>query len=421
MYFSELHLNDRLLDALDAMRFETCTPIQELSIPPLLEGKDLIGIAQTGTGKTAAYLLPILNRLCSENMATNVINCVIMVPTRELAQQIDQQLEAFSYFLPFSGLAVYGGNDAQRYGQEVKSMALGADILIATPGRLLSHLTLGNLDLSHLSIFVLDEADRMMDMGFIDDVNKVVSYLPKERQTVMFSATMPNEIKNLSKNILNNPISIEIAITKPADNIDQSAYICYEKQKIGIIKHIFRDKDIKRSIIFASKKVKVHELAAALRNKHFNVAEMHSDLDQQQRDEVMRNFKSNKVDIIVSTDLLSRGIDIDDIEIVINYDVPDNVENYVHRIGRTARANHYGKAITLVSVEDQKRFQIIEQALNKEVRKEELPKDLGEAPLYEMQKKHSKPFARRHSRPHRHGPSSSPRRRKDHKKTRQEN
>ncbi len=411
MNFSELHLNDRLLDALEAMRFEQCTPIQEKSIPPLLEGKDLVGIAQTGTGKTAAYLLPILNRLCSEHFEPNVINCVIMVPTRELAQQIDQQLEAFSYFLPFSGLAVYGGNDAIRYEQEVKSMALGADILIATPGRLLSHLKLGNVDLSRLSIFVLDEADRMMDMGFIDDINKIVAHLPEDRQTILFSATMPAEIKSLSRHILHNPVSIELAIAKPAEHIEQIAYICYENQKIGIIKHIFEDKNIKRSIIFASKKTKVHELAATLRKKQLDVAEMHSDLDQKQRDEVMRAFKSNKVDIIVSTDLLSRGIDIDDIEVVINFDVPNNVENYVHRIGRTARANNYGKAITLVSVEDQPYFKSIENAINKDVYKQPIPEVLGEGPQYQPEKRHPAKYPRPHSKFH----SSRPHRRHSHK------
>ena len=235
MDFNEFRFSENLMDALDAMHFKECTPIQELAIPHLLDGKDLIGIAQTGTGKTAAYLLPIIDRLNSGEFRSDVINCVIMAPTRELAQQIDQQLEAFSYFLPVSGLAVYGGNDAGRYEQERKSMQLGADILIATPGRLLTHMTLGNVDLSHVSIFVLDEADRMMDMGFIDDIKKIISALPTDRQTVLFSATMPAEIKKLSKDILSNPISVELSLSKPADKIEQCAYICYEKQKIDIV------------------------------------------------------------------------------------------------------------------------------------------------------------------------------------------
>lgn len=382
MYFSELPLNDDILDALDAMRFEECTPIQEQSIPHLLDGKDLIGIAQTGTGKTAAYLLPVLNRISLGNMPKDRINCVIMVPTRELAQQIDNQLEAFSYFLPVSGLAVYGGNDGERYDQEVRSMKLGTDILIATPGRLKSHLALGNADLSQTSIFILDEADRMLDMGFVDDINKIVSYLPQKRQTILFSATMPAEIQSLANNILHNPVSIELAIAKPAEKIDQSAYICYEGQKIGIVRQLFSDKELKRVIIFSSSKKKVHELTYILKREHLNVREMHSDLDQKERDEVLRDFKNNKVDIIVSTDLLSRGIDIDDIEMVINYDVPRNADDYVHRIGRTARANKYGKAITLVNEGDQYFFNRIEKVIKMTVRKAPVPEQLGAAPEY---------------------------------------
>ncbi|MDD7250960.1 MAG: DEAD/DEAH box helicase [Prevotellaceae bacterium] len=383
MYFSELNLEDNILDALDAMRFEKCTPIQERAIPPLLEGKDIIGVAQTGTGKTAAYLLPILNRLATEQFPPKAINCVIMVPTRELAQQIDQSLEAFSYFMPISGVSVYGGNDGVRYEQEIRALKLGADIIIATPGRLISHIKLGNVNLSQTSIFVLDEADRMLDMGFIDDVKSIVKQLPEKRQTMLFSATMPDEIQSLAKSILHDPVSVEIAIAKPASHIDQSAYICFEKQKLGILRHLFSDPDLKRVIIFSSSKVKVRNLAAALSQRHLNVMAMHSDLNQKQRDEVMRAFKNGKIDIIVSTDLLSRGIDIDDIEMVINYDVPRTADDYVHRIGRTARANKYGKAITLVSPDEQFYFHRIERVIEKEVRKDPLPEGLGDAPAYE--------------------------------------
>ena len=385
MLFTDFNFNDELLDALDAMRFKECTPIQEASIPTLLQGKDLIGVAQTGTGKTAAYLLPIINRLCSEDFDSDVINCIIMAPTRELAQQIDQQLEAFSYFLPISGLAVYGGNDAGRYEQERKSMQLGADILIATPGRLITHLSLGNVELSHVSMFVLDEADRMMDMGFIDDIKKIISYLPSNRQTILFSATMPAEIKELAKDILTEPTSIELAVSKPAEKILQYAYICHENQKIGLIRDIFKDDSIKRSIIFAASKKKVHEITNTLKQKKLNVMEMHSDLEQQQRDEVLRAFKANRVDLIVSTDLLSRGIDIDDISVVINFDVPQNVENYVHRIGRTARANHSGKAITFVNEKDQIKFRSIDNYLKNEIQIVPVPEELGEAPQYSRQ------------------------------------
>lgn len=376
MKFNELKLDDKLLDALDVMRFSECTPIQEQAIPLLLEGRDLIGVAQTGTGKTAAYLLPIINRLCTEKFSEDAINCLIMSPTRELAQQIDQTLEGFSYFVPVSGIAVYGGNDGLRYEQELKSLELGADIVIATPGRLISHLMLGNVDLSHTTIFVLDEADRMLDMGFIDDIHKIVSYLPQKRQTLLFSATMPDEIQKLAQNILYDPVSIEIAIAKPAEKIDQSAYLCHEGQKEKILMNIFNDKNLKRVIIFSSSKKKVKTLTTALRRKKINVNEMHSDLDQKHRDEILRAFKSGKIDVLVSTDLLSRGIDIDDVEVVINYDVPHNVDDYIHRIGRTARANRYGKAITLINESDKMYFRKIEKVIEKTVRKNVIPQEL---------------------------------------------
>ena len=382
MNFDELNLDDRILDALYDMHFDSCTPIQAQAIPPLLEGRDLVGVAQTGTGKTAAYLLPIINRLCTEDFPQDRVNCLIMAPTRELAQQIDQALEAFSYFLPVSGVAVYGGNDGIRYSQELTGLQKGADIIIATPGRLLSHLTLGNVDLSHTAIFVLDEADRMLDMGFVDDIKKIVSFLPEKRQNLLFSATMPNEIQSLVNSILHDPVKVEIAIAKPAERIDQSAYVCSEKQKMGILLNIFNDSELKRVIVFSCSKKKVHELAFALKRKKLNVCEMHSDLDQKERDEVLRSFKAGKVDIIVSTDLLSRGIDIDDIEMVINYDVPHNTDDYVHRIGRTARANKYGKAITLINEKDQMYFRKIEKVIEKEIRKEPLPEGLGEAVQY---------------------------------------
>ena len=380
MQFTDLNLDSRISEAVDIMRFTECTPIQEQAIPPLLEGRDLIGVAQTGTGKTAAYLLPILNRLCSEDFPKDSINCIIMSPTRELAQQIDQAMEGFSYFVPFSSVAVYGGNDGIRYEQELRGMQLGADVIIATPGRLISHLKLGNVDLSRVSIFVLDEADRMLDMGFFDDIMKIVSYLPKERQTIMFSATMPEEIQKMAKNILNNPVEVEIAITKPAEKIDQSVYVCYDNQKMGILLDLFKKEELRRTLIFSSSKQKVKELGIALRQRKVNVREMHSDLDQKQRDEVMREFKAGKVDVLVATDIISRGIDIDDIETVINYDVPRDVEDYVHRIGRTARADRSGTAITLVNEKDYSYLAKIEKVIEKKIRRNPLPEGLGEGP-----------------------------------------
>ncbi len=383
MKFSELPLNDQVLDALEAMRFEECTPIQEKSIPVILEGKDLIAVAQTGTGKTAAYLLPILNRLSEEEHPEDAINCVIMAPTRELAQQIDQQMEGFSYFMPVSSVAVYGGNDGILFEQQKRGLMLGADVVIATPGRLLAHLSLGYVDLSCISYFVLDEADRMLDMGFYDDIMQIAKLLPKERQTIMFSATMPAKIQQLAKTILNNPAEVNLSVSKPADKILQAAYVCYENQKLGIIRNLFAEHTPERVIIFASSKLKVKEVTKALKLMKLNVDEMHSDLEQSQREEVMHAFRAGKVNILVATDIVARGIDIDDIRLVINYDVPHDCEDYVHRIGRTARANNDGVAITFVSEKEQSKFKAIEDFLEKDVYKIPMPETLGKAPEYQ--------------------------------------
>lgn len=382
MYFTDFDFEDEVLDALDAMRFETCTPIQEQTIQPLMEGRDLIGVAQTGTGKTAAYLLPVLNKLCRGGYPDDAINCVVMAPTRELAQQIDRQLEGFTYFMPISSVAVYGGNDGQRYEQELRGMARGADIIVATPGRLISHINLGNIDLSRVSFFILDEADRMLDMGFYNDIMTIAKQLPKERQTMLFSATMPQEIRKLAANILTDPLQITLSLAKPAEGISQEAYICHEGQKMGIIKSIFENESTERVILFASRKSKVKDISIALKKRGFNVGEMHSDLGQAERDEIMFRYKSRKIDIIVATDILARGIDIDDIRIVINYDVPRDCDDYIHRVGRTARANTKGRAITFVSVEDQQYFKRIEEFMEQEVPKTALPVELGEAPEY---------------------------------------
>ncbi len=383
MRFDELNFQDSLLDAIDAMNFKDCTPIQEQAIPPLLEGRDLIGVAQTGTGKTAAYLLPVLDRLSTGEYPEGSINCVIMVPTRELAQQIDQQVSGFSYFMPVSSVAVYGGNDGIRYEQEKRGLALGADIVIATPGRLISHISLGNIDLSKVSFFILDEADRMLDMGFFDDIKQIVKQLPSERQTMLFSATMPTEIQNMANNILTNPVEIKIAVSRPADKIMQAAYICYEIQKLAIIKDLFKRTIPKRVIIFASSKVKVKDITRSFRQMGLNVGEMHSDLEQAERDEIMHRFRNNHINFLVATDIVSRGIDIDDIDLVINYDVPHDSEDYVHRIGRTARAGAEGCALTLVSVEDQKSFHSIESFLGNSIYKLQLPEGIGEPPVYD--------------------------------------
>ena len=343
MDFYDLPLCDGVLDALDDMNFTDTTPIQEHSIPPILEGRDLMGIAQTGTGKTAAYLLPVLSMLSEGNYPKDAINCVIMSPTRELAQQIDQAMQGFAYYLNgISSVAVYGGNDGIRYEQEKRGFDTGASIIIATPGRLISHLALGNIDLSRVSFFILDEADRMLDMGFSDDIMQIAKYLPTERQTIMFSATMPEKIGELARTSLRNPVEVTLALSRPADGIHQSTYICYEGQKLGIIKSIFQQREPRRVIIFTGSKLKVKDLSISLRREGFNVGAMHSDLQQSERDDVMFRFKSQKINILVATDIVARGIDIDDIQMVINYDVPHDAEDYVHRIGRTARAGAEG-------------------------------------------------------------------------------
>ena len=394
MKFNELNLDESVLQALDAMNFQECTPVQEHTIPVILEGHDLIGVAQTGTGKTAAYLLPVLNQLSKGTYPADAINCVIMSPTRELAQQIDQQMEGFSYFMPASSVAVYGGNDGIRFEQEKRGLTLGADVVIATPGRLISHLSMGYVDLSKVSFFILDEADRMLDMGFYDDIMQIVKYLPKERQTIMFSATMPAKIQQLAHNILTNPVEVKLAVSKPAEKIIQTAYICYENQKMGIIQSLFQDQTPERVIVFASSKIKVKEVTKAFLRMKLNVGEMHSDLEQAQRDQIMRDFKNGRINILVATDIVSRGIDIDDIRLVINYDVPHDSEDYVHRIGRTARANHDGCAITFVSEKEQTQFKSIEDFLEKNIYKIPVPDELGEAPEYTPKTSKSKPKKR---------------------------
>ena len=396
MTFEDILKNDDLLDAVYDMHYDTCTPIQEKAIPPALEGKDIMAIAQTGTGKTAAYILPVIERLIDENFPQDRVNCVIMAPTRELAQQIDRQLEGFSYYLPITSMPIYGGTDGLTYEQQRKSLQSGADIIIATPGRLISHLNLGSVDLSHVSIFILDEADRMLDMGFFDDIMKIISRLPKERQTMMFSATMPENIKKFADKILKNPIEIQLAISKPAEKIMQEAFVCYDNQKMPLIEKLFELNPPKKVIVFASSKIKVKDLFNDLKKKKYRVAEMHSDLDQKQRDNVMLDFKSGKVNVIIATDIISRGIDVDNIETVINYDVPAEAEEYVHRIGRTARADKEGRGITFINEKEITKFKKIEKLLGKEVKKTSLPNGFAPGPEYKIPVKKKKRKFRRH-------------------------
>lgn len=380
MTFDELDLSDELLDALYDMHFDECTPIQEKAIPVALQGRDLIAVAQTGTGKSAAFLLPVIDSLASGSYPQDSINCVVMSPTRELAQQIDRQMEGFSYFLPVSSVAIYGGTDGKEFGRQERALRQGADVVIATPGRLLAHLQMGYVDLSRVSFFVLDEADRMLDMGFYDDILTIAKQLPKDCQTMMFSATMPPKIQQLAKTLLKDPAEVKIAVSKPTDKVHQSAFVCYEGQKIGILKHIFKTFGSHRVIVFASSKLKVKELTRELRRDHWKVAEMHSDLEQAARDEAMLDFRAGRTDIMIATDIMARGIDIDDITLVVNYDVPREAESYIHRIGRTARAGLEGKAFTLVGDRDRRSFAQIEHFLGYKVQREAIPEYLGDAP-----------------------------------------
>src|SRR5690554_6262466 len=382
MLFTELPLTDSLLEGLDVMNFKEATPVQEQAIPIILNNKDVIACAQTGTGKTAAFLLPLLNNLQTDNHSEKKVNAIIMAPTRELAQQIDLMMEGFSYYTPFSSVAVYGGNDGDAWDVQKKGLTSGADVVIATPGRLLSHINLYNIDFSGVKYFILDEADRMLDMGFYDDIMKIEKLLPKERQTIMFSATMPPKIQQLAKSILRNPVDITIAVSKPPETILQSAYICHEAQKINIVKYLFKEKAPNKVILFSGSKQKVKEIAKILTHMGLSAGEMHSDLDQSQRNHVMHEFKNERVNILVATDIVARGIDIDDITLVINFDVPYDAEDYVHRIGRTARAGDSGMAITFVSPEEQHLLEKIEQFLQKKIYRIPVPSELGETPEY---------------------------------------
>lgn len=386
MRFDELELSDDVLDALDAMRFGECTPIQEQAIPVIFEKRDLIAVAQTGTGKTAAYLLPVIDMLADEP-APEAVSCIVMAPTRELAQQIDRQLEGFSYYLPISSVAIYGGTDGKEFARQQNGLKNGADVVIATPGRLIAHLQLGGIDLSKVQYFILDEADRMLDMGFFDDIMQIVKHLPENRQTLMFSATMPPKIQQLAKAILKDPAEVKIAVSRPTEKIAQSACVVYENQKTPVLRHLFKTVSSQRVIVFASSKLKVKDLAKQLRQSGCKVGEMHSDLEQERRDEVMHDFRAGRIDILVATDIVARGIDIDDISLVVNYDVPREAEDYVHRIGRTARAGAGGAAVTLVSEGDMRWFGNLEKFLGYEVAKRELPADLGKLPAYDPDKR----------------------------------
>ena len=380
MYFDELALSDEVLDALWDMHFDECTPVQEKTIPVILDGHDVISCAQTGTGKTAAYILPLLTNLAFDNHDPNKLNAIIMAPTRELAQQIDQQMEGFGYYVPFSSVPIYGGKDNGAWGTQVTGLQKGADIVIATPGRLLSQMNIYDIDFSGVKYFILDEADRMLDMGFYDDIMTIVRQLPKDRQTIMFSATMPENIRRMAKAIMRNPVEVQIAVSRPPETIRQMQARLYEAQKPGFVQLALQGRDLKKVIIFAGKKQRVKELTRTLRMLKIDARAMHSDLEQHERDQVMLDFRNAKIDVLVATDVVARGIDVTDVPLVINYDVPHDPEDYIHRIGRTARAENSGEAITLVTPEDARYWGRIEKFLKKEIERVSIPTALGDAP-----------------------------------------
>ncbi|MBR6017668.1 MAG: DEAD/DEAH box helicase [Paludibacteraceae bacterium] len=380
MYFDELALSDEVLDALWDMHFDVCTPVQEETIPVLLEGRDVISCAQTGTGKTAAYILPLLTNLAYDNHEPDKLNAIIMAPTRELAQQIDQQMEGFGFYVPFSSVAIYGGKDNGAWGNQVSGLQKGADIVIATPGRLLAQMNIYDVDFSGVKYFILDEADRMLDMGFYDDIMTIVRRLPKDRQTIMFSATMPPKIRQMAKAIMHNPVEVQIAVSRPPETIRQMCARLFEAQKPGFVQLALEGRNLKKVIIFAGKKQRVKELTRTLRTLRIDARAMHSDLEQKERDQVMLDFRNGKIDVLVATDVVSRGIDVTDVPLVINYDVPHDPEDYVHRIGRTARAENSGEAITLVAPDDARYWHRIEQFLKKDIERLPLPNALGDAP-----------------------------------------
>lgn len=403
MNFTEFTFSTELLEGISHMNFVAATPVQEQTIPIILEGKDIIACAQTGTGKTAAYLLPIINKLLiRQHTGTNTI---ILVPTRELAQQIDQQMEGFGYFLNVSSTAIYGGNSPAEFDRQRKAIESGVDIIISTPGRLLQHIEMGYVDFSNIQHFVLDEADRMLDMGFVDDIAYISKLMPQARQNILFSATMPVKIREFAKNIMHNPAEVSLSISKPAAGVTQEAYILHDAQKIPLLVKILKEKQLPSIIIFSSRKQKVKEIAQNLRRNKLKASEIHSDLQQNEREDVMREFRNKNVQILVATDIISRGIDVEKIDMVINFDVPRDAEDYVHRIGRTARAQTKGIAITFVNEEEQYAFGKIEKLIESSVPKAALPVEFGDAPVYNPSKpKGGKPFHKRGANPSSHAP-----------------
>ena len=381
MDFTTFGFSPSLMEGIEALRYETATPVQEKAIPAILSGHDIIASAQTGTGKTAAFLLPVIEKLMAMPH-DNQVKAMVIVPTRELALQIDQQMEGFSYYTHVSSIAIYGGTDGIVFSREKQALISGADLIVCTPGRLMAHIKMGYITFPQLEFLILDEADRMLDMGFHDDILQIISHLPKHRQTLMFAATMPPKIRLLARQILHNPQEINIAVSKPAEKIVQKAYVVYDNQKIPLIKMLLKETEMKKVLIFCATKEKTRELFRELKRIGINAEEIHSTLDQLAREKVMNRFRSGDVPVLVATDIVSRGIDIEDIDMVINYDVPREGEDYIHRIGRTARASAEGTAVTFVNQHDMPSFASIETLLGREVEKYPVPADYGSVPVY---------------------------------------
>ncbi len=384
MNFTDFNFDARLLEGIEASNYNTATPVQAQVIPHILQGKDVIASAQTGTGKTAAFLLPLINNILGSIHDASSITAMIIVPTRELAIQISQHLEGLSYFTSISSIAIYGGGDGNAFVQEKKALTMGADIVVCTPGKMMSHIKMGYVKLDNLKFLVLDEADRMLDMGFYDDINFIIQHLPKQRQNLLFSATMPPKIRQLAKTILHNPEEITISLSKPPEKIKQYAFVVHDAQKIPLIVYLLKQKNFKMVVVFCSSKLNVKQLTKDLKRNGINAGEIHSDLEQDEREEALSKYRSGKLHVLVATDILSRGIDIDDIDLVINFDVPHDGEDYVHRIGRTARAEADGTAYTLINVKEQRKFLEIEQLIGKDVLKCAIPEELGEQPAYNV-------------------------------------
>jgi len=393
MTFEELGLRGEILEAIDYMGFENATEIQERAIPVILQNKDLLGCAQTGTGKTAAFILPVLHQMMVDR--DEGLNTLVIVPTRELAKQIDQQIQGFSYFIPVTSMTIYGGGSSD-WEQQKKALKGGVDIIVATPGKFISHLNMGYVQLDKIKHLILDEADRMLDMGFIDDIMKIINELPKDRQTLMFSATMPSKIKSLAQKVMVKPEEIALALSKPAEGVLQGAYLVHSAQKIRLVKQLITDKpDYASILIFSSTKKNVMEIVRHLNSSGFDAAGISSDFEQSEREAVLSKFRAKRIRILVATDVLSRGIDIKDINLVINYDVPSNAEDYVHRVGRTARAETTGVALTFINQKDMPSFAEIEKLIERQVLKLPLPKGFEPGPEWSVRRKSSRPYKRK--------------------------